>query len=159
MRCLRMLIFLSIVLLNGLQGFTAEISGRVVAVDGKTVTIALDAAAAPSADDKVEIFVIIEDLGEEALVAEQGHPEAQTQMGYMAAEGIGVQADLSVARGWFELAAEQGSASGQVNLGIMYLVGNGVPKDRTAALKWLLKAAEQGQEEARRRLEELGVQP
>lgn len=76
--------------------------------------------------------------------AEQGKPEAQTDLGIMYATGDGVSKDPTEAAKWFRKAAEQGFARAQNNLGVMYEGGNGVPQDNVEAVKWFRAAAEQG---------------
>lgn len=60
------------------------------------------------------------------------------------------------AAGWFRKAAEQNHAGAQYQLGNMYESGEGVGKNRDEALKWLRLAATQGNQDARKKLEELG---
>jgi len=57
------------------------------------------------------------------LAAEQGHAQAQFNLGLM---------------------AEHGDAEAQFNLGGMYDIGQGVPQNAKAAVKWYTLAAEQG---------------
>jgi len=54
------------------------------------------------------------------LRAEQGHAEAQSNLGVMYAEGQGVSQDYKAAVEWFRKAAGQGIAEAQFNLGSMY---------------------------------------
>ena len=76
--------------------------------------------------------------------AEQGHADAQFDLGYCYKEGEGVTQDYSEAVKWYRKAAEQGHATAQNNLGYCYEKGHGVPKDYSEAVKWYRKAAEQG---------------
>ena len=108
------------------------------------------------------------------LAADQGHLEAQYNLGLRYARGEGVLQDQVEAARWYRLAAEQGhtvakallessdatgvpavarryqraaeqgDASAQLNLGDMYAGGVGVPQDDTEAVKWYRLAAEQG---------------
>jgi TPR repeat protein len=77
-------------------------------------------------------------------VAEQGHAETQTNLGFMYQHGYGVPQDLVAAVKWYRLAAEQGQATAQFNLGAMYMVGDAVLHDFTEAAKWWRLAADQG---------------
>ena len=77
-------------------------------------------------------------------LAEQGHADAQFQLGLMYALGEGVPKDDVEAVKWLCMAAEQGHAGAQNNLGFMYALGRGVPEDDVEAMKWLHLAAEQG---------------
>ncbi|MGD0400442.1 MAG: retroviral-like aspartic protease family protein [Syntrophobacteraceae bacterium] len=81
-------------------------------------------------------------------LAEQGHANAQYELGYMYVMGQGVRQDYDEAVKWFRKAAEQGNAWGQGALGMMYHYGHGVPQDYAEAEKWLRRAAEQGHAEA-----------
>ncbi len=87
--------------------------------------------------------------------AEQGHPDAQFNLGAMYANGYGVQKDFSKAAKWFEKAAEQGHRGAQYSLGVMYDNGYGVQKDFSKAAKWFKKAAEQGDRKAQEKLNQL----
>jgi len=69
-------------------------------------------------------------------MAEQGHAEAQYNLGGMYAEGRGVPQDYGKAAKWFRKAAEQGHAEAQYNLGGMYFRGRGVPQDFVLAHMW-----------------------
>lgn len=76
--------------------------------------------------------------------AEQGHIEAQFNLGDMYYKGDGVDQDIHGAIYWFNKAAEQGLSKAQFNLGIIYDKGADFEKNKTKAFKWFLKAAEQG---------------
>lgn len=78
------------------------------------------------------------------MAAEQGHAEAQVELGYIYAEGQGVSQDHVEAVRWFRLAAEQGNADGQNSLGVRYDLGEGVARDHIMAMLWYLRAAEHG---------------
>lgn len=80
--------------------------------------------------------------------AEQGHAQAQDNLGICYAEGNGVAKDYTEAVKWFRKAAEQGYDRAQYNLGVLYDRGDGVAKDHNVAAKWYRKAAEQGLAEA-----------
>ena len=77
-------------------------------------------------------------------LAEQGDPDAQTNLGFMYDEGQGVLQDYAEAVKWYRLAAEQGDAVAQYNLGFMYEMGKGVLQDYAEAVKWYRLAADQG---------------
>ena len=80
--------------------------------------------------------------------AEQGHVNAQYNIGIMYVRGKGVNQDYEEALKWLHKAAEQGNVNAQYNIGVMYERGNGVNQDYKEALKWYHKAAEQGKAEA-----------
>lgn len=78
------------------------------------------------------------------IAAEQGHEDAQNNLGMLYANGEGVQVNYTEAAKWFRKAAEQGSAESQFALGWCYENGRGVTLDYYEAAKWTRKAAEQG---------------
>ena len=82
---------------------------------------------------------------------------AQHRLGYMYANGQGVQKDDAQAVKWFRKAAEQGNAKAQYCLGVMYDSGIGVQKDEAQTVKWYSKAAQQGNTEARNELKKRGL--
>jgi uncharacterized protein len=78
------------------------------------------------------------------LAAEQGHAQAQHNLGFMYDSGQGVPQNDAEAMKWYRLAAEQGHADAQYNLGVMYRDGQGIPQDYVQALMWFnLAASEQ----------------
>ncbi len=81
-------------------------------------------------------------------LAEQGDAYAQTNLGVMYAEGLGVVRDDAEAVKLFRLAAELGDAYAQTNLGVMYAEGLGVAQDYVQAHMWLTLAGAQGLESA-----------
>ena len=78
------------------------------------------------------------------IAAEQGHADAQCDLGYMYGSGRGVTQDYAEAVRWYRKAAEQGNADAQCYLGDMYKYGQGVTQDSAEAVRWYRKAAEQG---------------
>jgi len=82
------------------------------------------------------------------LAAEQGHVDAQYNLGQIHRLGKGVPKNDKTAVKWFTLAAEQGDAKAQFNLGVKYANGNGVPENDKIAVNWYTKAAEQGNDRA-----------
>jgi TPR repeat protein len=71
------------------------------------------------------------------LLAEQGNPDAQINLGMMYFRGQGVPQDYLEAVKWYRLASKQGNAFAQLDLGMMYENGQGVLQDNTQAYKWL----------------------
>ncbi len=69
-------------------------------------------------------------------LAEQGDASAQSFLGIMYVEGLGVPEDYAKAVGWWRKAAEQGYAKAQYTLGVMYGKGQGVPQDYVLAHMW-----------------------
>ncbi len=80
--------------------------------------------------------------------AEQGHAEAQHNLGWCYNNGYGVSQSWSEAVKWYRKAAEQGFARAQYNLGVCYDNGEGVTQSYSEAVKWYRKAAEQGHADA-----------
>jgi uncharacterized protein len=74
--------------------------------------------------------------------AEQGHAQAQNNLGRVCEEAGGAKYSEAVL--WYTKAAEQGYLLGQFNLGVLYELGRGVPQDYELAAAWYSKAAEQG---------------
>ena len=76
--------------------------------------------------------------------ADQGHVDAQYNLGIYHAIGIGIAKDSAEAAKWFRRAAEQGHVDSQYHLGVFFNEGTGLPKDPIEATKWFRKAAAQG---------------
>jgi len=77
--------------------------------------------------------------------ADEGHAEAQVQLGDAYSEGAhGLKKSLKRALPLFEAAAAQGNLRGQVKLGECYQLGNGVKINFKTAAQWFRRAAEQG---------------
>ncbi len=85
-------------------------------------------------------------------LAEQGHAEAQFNLGLMYDIGQGIAHDDAQAVQWYRKAAEQGHARAQWSLGYMYDEGEGVTKDEAQAVQWYRKAADQCHADALLRL-------
>ncbi len=75
--------------------------------------------------------------------AERGSPVAQTYIGHMYQNGLGVPRNYAVAAGWLNQAAEQGAPTAQFLLGLLFDKGYGVPQDWVQAEVWLNLAASQ----------------
>lgn len=74
--------------------------------------------------------------------AEEGHREAQENLGGMYERGEGVTQDYTEAMAWYRKAAEQGSGSATTKLGFIYQNGKLVAQDDAKALKLFRKVAE-----------------
>jgi len=72
--------------------------------------------------------------------AEQGHAEAQFELGRMYIRGEGCQKDYATAAHWTRKAAKQGHKSAQFNLGWMYSHGHGVKGDEAQTKHWYREA-------------------
>ena len=88
-------------------------------------------------------------------LAQQGHAEAQFNLGVMYENGLGVQKDHAQAVDWYKKAAEQGLKEAQNNRGKNYAQGTGVEQDYIRAYKWLSLAAEQGLKKAASNLDRI----
>jgi TPR repeat protein len=73
--------------------------------------------------------------------ASRGNAHAQSVLGFMYANGLGVPQSYDVAVDWYGRSAEQGDADGQYLLGLMYDKGFGVRLNVVLAHKWLNLAA------------------
>jgi len=78
-----------------------------------------------------------QDFEETKRLAEQGNASAQSDLGFMYDNGLGVPEDDAEAVRWFRLAAEQGYATAQSSLGVMYFYGDGVPQNNLRAYMWV----------------------
>jgi clan AA aspartic protease (TIGR02281 family) len=85
-------------------------------------------------------------------LAERGDASAQTHLGAMYQNGLGVQRSHVQAALWYRKAAEQGNDLGQDSLGLLYESGLGVRQSYAEAIKWTLKAARQGNWSAQARM-------
>lgn len=85
-------------------------------------------------------------------LAETGHINAQTNLGFMYDYGTGVKRDHQLAARWYRAAAAQGSAAGQYNLALLISEGHVKSAAGHSAHYWLEKAAAQGFEDAVRKL-------
>ena len=57
-------------------------------------------------------------------LAKMGDPHAQSNLGVMYSQGIGVPVDYKSAIMWWKRAAEQGHAKARYNLGVMFQIGH-----------------------------------
>jgi len=73
--------------------------------------------------------------------AEDGDIEAQAELGYYYAKGIGTERDEMQAFNWYFNAADQGDVNSQFNLGVMYAKGRGVKQNFTESFHWYKEAA------------------
>ena len=81
-------------------------------------------------------------------LAEEGDTFAQTNIGYMLSQGLGVEKNEKKAIRWYEKASLEGDSDAQYNLGSMYERGRGTKQDYQKAFEWYSKSAEQGNEYA-----------
>lgn len=88
-------------------------------------------------------------------LAEKGDATAQSKIGRMYNDGLGIKEDLSKAAFWYEQAAKQGISSSQFKLAGLYFYGEGVTKSWEKAYSWYRKVAKNGDEEAKQKLTEI----
>jgi len=86
-------------------------------------------------------FTLFKELADE-------DPYAQYSVGYMYANGEGVEENKKEAMKWYIKAADQGQVRAQYKLGVRYASGQGVIESDLEAVKWFTKAAEQGDADA-----------
>ena len=84
------------------------------------------------------------------VLAKEGDPKAQFNVGLIYANGKGVNKDTYQAMGWYKKAAEQNNTAAQYNLAklIAQRPDGKDPRARKKIVYWLEKAAEGGQKEA-----------
>jgi hypothetical protein len=72
--------------------------------------------------------------------ADQGHAEAQFNLGQLYSSGQGVKRDEEQAARWASASASRGNPPAMADLGARYAAGNGVEKDDKRAYFWLTLA-------------------
>lgn len=82
------------------------------------------------------------------VLGAKGDKRAQTYVGTIYAEGLGVEEDNDTAFRWFELAAIQKYAEAQYGLGMLHLSGQIDEANTETALQWLRLAARQNHRES-----------
>ena len=70
------------------------------------------------------------------LAAEQGHSDAQLNLGAMYRNGRGAPENFVLAAKWYRIAAKQGHPLAQDNLGVLYYFGHGVSQNNLTAHMW-----------------------
>jgi len=74
------------------------------------------------------------------LAAEQGHPDAQSDLGWWFEV---IEKDYKTAVKWYRLASLKGNTDAMLGLAKLYSSGKGVQQDNKTALQWFQLAAEQ----------------
>ena len=83
------------------------------------------------------------DIEDCRVKAEQGHYDAQYNLGLAYNNGRGVVQDYKEAVKWYRKSAEQGDSYAQHNLGLMYVKGQGVIQDYVMAhMYWNLASVD-----------------
>ncbi|MDA7618233.1 sel1 repeat family protein [Verrucomicrobia bacterium] len=80
--------------------------------------------------------------------AEEGDRDAQYELGWRQAIGMGMELDDAAALVWLIKSAEQGHPLAQNNLGARYYSGDGVEQDSMKAYLWFYRAAAQNDRKA-----------
>ncbi|MCZ6603613.1 MAG: tetratricopeptide repeat protein [Alphaproteobacteria bacterium] len=81
-------------------------------------------------------------------LALDGNPDAQFNIGFMYANGLGVDKCVIEAIVWYRRAANSGIADAQYNLGLVLINGDGVVRDLEQAARWFFEASLRGHPEA-----------
>jgi TPR repeat protein len=115
------------------------------------LAFALTLSAAPVAAGTIDDAIAAFNLGDYKTavqlfrpLAERGDAVAQTALGVMYHDGIGVPQDYPQAARWWRKAANQGNAKAQVLLGGLYFKGHGVPQDYVLSHMWFNLSTAQG---------------
>lgn len=82
-------------------------------------------------------------------LARLGHPDAQYHLGWLYANGNGINVNVKTAVYWWQQAANNGYLDAQFAIGLAYTTGEGIEADSEKAFKWFFKAAAAGHEDAR----------
>lgn len=96
----------------------------------------------PSADHVASLYWSMK-------AADQGIAAAQTRLGTIYHEGLGVDRDPGRAAFWFLQAARQGHPGAQMMIGGFCHLGIGIQADRIEAVRWLSRSSLQGNPLAR----------
>ena len=89
------------------------------------------------------------------VLAKQGYPLAECQVGYFYLKGLGVCQDFEQAFYWTQRSAQHGDRDAQCNLASFYEDGIGTQRDMQQAKYWYAQAALQNQEIALQKQKEL----
>lgn len=131
-----------------LAGVAAVVAGLSGGAGADDFAAALEAARR---GDFAEAFCVWRPM------AEAGHAAAQYHLGWMYANGEGLQVDEERAVALWSQAAQQGHVEARFRLALAYLYGEGVERDTAQALAWLEPLAREGVDDARRVLRHLAA--
>lgn len=87
------------------------------------------------------MVTLAQDVEARRKAADQGHADAQFNLGFAYAQGQGLPQDCAEAAKWYRKAADQGYAYRRFNLGVGYAQGQGVPQNYVEAHMWINLAA------------------
>lgn len=82
-------------------------------------------------------------------LAEQGDASSQYHIGWLYANGNGLNVDVVAAVDWWQRAARQGHADAQFAVALAYTTGEGMDRDMDQAISWYISAAQQGHEDSK----------
>ena len=82
-------------------------------------------------------------------LARLGHSDAQYHLGWLYANGHGLNVDVKNAVYWWQQAANNGSLDAQFSIGLAYITGEGIKADKDEAFRWFYSAAHGGHEDSR----------
>ncbi len=114
-------------------GFASAIGLAIVAADPASADFYAGVLAAQAEDYETA-------FQEWLPLAEEGLAGAQSNIGDLYANGLGVEENLEEAARWHLLAAEQGILKSIFYMGAHLASGQGVERDYPEAIKWLLLA-------------------
>ena len=100
----------------------------------------------------------LETLAAKAEGSDEEAVEAQYEMGWRHALGMGVELDDDVAVEWLQQAAAAGHMLAQNNLGARHFSGDGVEQDLLQAYRFFFQAANQGDRKAGKNLDAVARQ-
>ena len=92
-------------------------------------------------------------------LAGKGDAAAQYNLGWLYANGNGLNVSVETAVSWWRKAAAQGHTDAQFAVGMAYTTGEGIGKDPAEAMRWFIAAATRGLEDAREIIVLLGNDP
>lgn len=75
--------------------------------------------------------------------ADRGNAEAQYNLGWLYANGNGLNVDVPAAVEWWRKAASQNHADAQFAVGLAFTTGEGIKRDMDEAVRWYVAAARQ----------------
>lgn len=154
-RTLRLMrgVFLGVFLGAGL-GLAAAPAGAQDAVKQPNIggpVVDLEAEKNPTPETAFSAFqrgLYISARKQATILAEKGDMHAQTLLGLIYQNGVGVSRNQAEAIKWYSAAAIAGDPEAQFALGLILARGEGTPKDEAKAKGWFEAAAAQGHVEA-----------
>ena len=81
-------------------------------------------------------------------LAKLGHPDAQFNLGWLYANGNGLNVSVEDAVYWWQQAANNSHLDAQFAIGLAYTTGEGIKSDLNKAFYWFLTAAKSGHQDS-----------